>query len=73
MLLGDFILLVGILVWLAITVGPWWIAPLLFIITHFINKIVIKLLERRVEEEKLKSLEQLKNIMNKLPKEKLEE
>ncbi len=39
MLVGDVVLYIGVLVWLAISVGPWWLS-LILLITSFILNII---------------------------------
>ena len=40
MRLGDGVMVIGMLAWLAVAVGPWWIAPALFALAWIINVVV---------------------------------
>lgn len=63
MLLGDFILLVGILIWLAISVGPWWVAPILFVVAMIVNDMMNRALKRYFSEKKQETLTQLQSMI----------
>lgn len=37
MLIGDVILMIGLLVWMTISIGPWWLGLSMFILTIVFN------------------------------------
>jgi membrane protein implicated in regulation of membrane protease activity len=66
MLLGDFILVWGLAIWMTVAVGPWYIGIILMLASLLLNSIIQKAIQRRVqelEEQRQDGLEQIKKII----------
>jgi hypothetical protein len=37
MKLGDGIAIAGMLIWLSVSVGPWWLGAVLFVVAWWVN------------------------------------
>ena len=57
---GEGFLLLALLVWMGIAIGPWYVPVILFIVTATLNVLHITLL-RRSQEKVLKSYQELLN------------
>ena len=73
MLLGDIFILISILLWMGIVVGPIWLALLIFSIGSLLNYWISKLVHNKIEKARQEHLKRMTNFINSYKKENIPE
>lgn len=59
---GNTVMMLALVIWLSVGVGPLWLGPTLIVIVMFIDRIHIRLLEKKQAEHDQKLREYLKQL-----------